>query len=159
MKIALTLAAIALVLTGTLIWGINDRSSAYFDDRCFANFTYNDSNTSDALKFEGNILFEFSKSKTGQFTLFGDMTYQGKSYTFSRYVNFDYLLLKNNVYRIKILSQEAMPHDTVPTEIAPLAVKIFFLTGEHSMYLHKHDDSFITIGNTLSPLMNCVIEH
>ncbi len=158
MKIVLVLAAIVLILAGMLVWGINDRTSGYLDDRCFANFTYTDSTSENAFNFEGNIFFEFSHNKTGQFNLSGDMSYQGKNYTFSRYVKFNYVNLRNNAYKIKILSQETMAHDNVPAELSPLAVKIFFLTGEYSMYLHKHNNSFITIGNALSPLMNCVIQ-
>ncbi len=158
MKIALTLCAAVLILTGTLIGGINHRTSTYLEDRCFANFTYTDNTDVNAFNFKGNIFLEFSKNKTGQFNLSGNVSYQGKDYTFSRYVRFAYSHLKNNAYKIKILSHETMAHDNVPAAISPFAIKILFLTGEYSMYLHKHDDSFITIGNSLSPLMNCVIQ-
>ncbi|EMW0510102.1 hypothetical protein ACVD54_002149 [Enterobacter mori] len=158
MKIALTLSATVLILTGALIWGMVNRTSAYIDDRCFANFTYTDNTNEKAFNFKGNIFFEFSKNKTGQFNLSGDVSYQGQNYTFSRYVRFNYVNIKNNAYRIKIISHEPMAHDNVPAAISPLAIKILFLTGEYSMYLHKHDNNFITIGNSLSPLMNCVIQ-
>ena len=51
-----------------------------------------------------------------------------------------------------------MAHDNVPADLSPLAIKIFFLSGEYSMHMTKNDNNFITIGNALSPLMNCVIQ-
>lgn len=158
MKFALTLSAVIATLTATFFWGLMGHSSSYLDDRCFANFTYTDSTDSNAFSFKGNIVFEMSKNKTGQFNLSGDMGYQGKNYTLSRYVKFTYTNIKDNSYRVKVLSQETMAHDNVPADLSPLAIKIFFLSGEYSMHMTKNDNNFITIGNALSPLMNCVIQ-
>lgn len=158
MKILLALSAVILILTATLIYGMYHRSSNYFDDRCYANFTYTGSKNDNAFNFHGNVFLELSNNKTGQFNLSGDVSYSGENYTLSRHVKFNYINIKNDAYRVHILSNEPMAHDNVPEEIAPLATKILLLSGEHSMYIHKYDNNLITIGNALSPLMNCVIQ-
>jgi hypothetical protein len=147
-----------MLLTGALLWGIIVRPSAYIDDRCFARFTYEDGSEDQSFSFTGNVAFEFSKNKTGQFNLSGDMYSQGKKYIFSRYVKFNYTNTASNAYNVKILSHESLAHDNVPESLSSFAVKIFFLSGEHTMYMKKQGDSYITIGNTLSPVMNCVIQ-
>lgn len=158
MKNALVFVTIITVLTGTLLWGIIVRPSTYINDRCFANFAYKDGSNDQPFTFSGNVAFEFSEDKTGQSNLYGDIDYQGKNYTFSRYVKFKYLNTSSNAYTVKILKQEKLAHDNTPENLSSLAIKVFFLSGEHSMYMKKHGDSFITIGNTLSPVMNCVIQ-
>jgi hypothetical protein len=55
-------------------------------------------------------------------------------------------------------TKDIMAHDNVPEDITLLTTKIFGMEGEYVISLDKKDNNYITIANTLSPLMNCVIQ-
>ena len=153
----MTLVLAIAALTSLFIWQVSERSGVYFDDRCFANITYVDASDK-AFLFRGNVTFEFDNNKTGVFNLSGNIDYQGKAYRLSRYITFTYNNINGNKYRMKTTTRDIMAHDNVPADLTPLATKIFGMEGEYMLYLHKKDDNYITIANTLSPLMNCVIQ-
>lgn len=152
-----TLLLAALALTCLFIWQITERTNVYYADRCFADVTYADAVNQDLL-FKGNITFEFNKKQTGVFNLSGNIDYQGYRYRLSRYVSFTYHNVHGNQYRMKNTTQEIMAHDNVPEETSKLVSKIFGLEGDYIVYLQKNNDNYITIANTLSPMLNCVIQ-
>jgi hypothetical protein len=157
MKLMTTLAMAAVALICVLVWQLNQRAGTYFDERCFANITYVDASDNDFL-FKGNVTFDFNKNKTGIFNLSGNIDYQGHLYRLSRYITFTYHNVGGNQYRMKTTTKDIMAHDNVPKEIATLTTKIFGMEGEYAISLNKKDNNYITIANTLSPLMNCVIQ-
>lgn len=157
MKLMTTLTLVVIALTGMLVWQLTQRAGTYFGERCFANITYIDTSDNDFM-FKGNVTFDFDKNKTGGFNLSGNINYQGKLYRLSRYITFTYHNVSGNQYRMKTTTKDIMAHDNLPKEIAPLASKIFGMEGEYAIFLNKKDDNYITIANTVSPLMNCVIQ-
>ena len=147
MKLMTTLVLAVVALICLLTWQLSLRSGVYFDKRCFANITYVDA-SDHALLFKGNITFEFNKNETGVFNLSGNIDYQGRQYRLSRYITFTYHNVSGNQYRM----------NNVPEDITLLTTKIFGMEGEYVISLDKKDNNYITIANTLSPLMNCVIQ-
>lgn len=157
MKLIATLLVAIIALTCLLIWQLNERAGVYFDDRCFGNVTYVDA-SDNALRFEGNVTFDFKKTNTGMFNLTGNIDYHENNYRLSRYISFTYDNVSGNQYRINTTTKDIMAHDNVPAELLPLVTRIFGMEGEYTIYLHKDDNNFITIANALSPLINCVIQ-
>lgn len=157
MKLMVTLLVAIASLTSLLIWQISKSSAVYYNDRCFANVTYVDASDNSFL-FNGNVTFEFSKNKNGIFNISGNIDYKGSRYHLSRYVAFTYNNINGNQYRMITSTKDVLAHDSLPENILPLATKIFGLNGEYTIYLNKKDNNFITIANTLAPLMNCVIQ-
>lgn len=157
MKLMTTLVLAVVALICLLTWQLSLRSGVYFDKRCFVNITYVDA-SDHALLFKGNITFEFNKNETGVFNLSGNIDYQGRQYRLSRYITFTYHNVSGNQYRMNTTTKDIMAHDNVPEDITLLTTKIFGMEGEYVISLDKKDNNYITIANTLSPLMNCVIQ-
>lgn len=157
MKLVNTFVLTTVVLICLLIWQLSQRTGVYFDERCFANATYVDA-SDDALLFKGNITFEFNKDRTGAFNISGNIGYQGHQYRLSRYVTFTYHNVRGNQYRMNTTTKYIMAHDNVPKDLTQLTTKIFGMQGEYIISLEKRNNNYITIANTLSPLMNCVIQ-
>lgn len=157
MKLMTTLVLTMVTLIFLLTWQLSLRTDDYFNNRCFANITYIDASDS-AFLFKGNIMVEFNKNKTGSFNLSGDIDYQGRQYQLSRFITFTYHNVSGNQYRMNTTTKDIMAHDNVPKDITQLTTKIFGMEGEYAIFLEKRGNNYITIANTLSPLMNCVIQ-
>lgn len=157
MKIFSLLLILLIGFLGAHLWYLSERDQPYFDNRCFANINYIDETENAQFRFNGNISIDFSRNKSGLYNLSGMLEKDGKKYTLSRNVKFRYTNISGDSYHITITSHEIMQHDTAPENISTFAVKMFALSGEYSMNLARHNDNYITIGNTVSPVMNCVI--
>ncbi|HAT2830539.1 TPA: hypothetical protein I8370_003601 [Klebsiella oxytoca] len=157
MKLISTLLVLIIVLTGLFIWQIRERAGIYFYERCFANVTYVDASNKDFL-FKGNVTFEFNENRSGEFNLTGDLEYQGEHYHLSRYVTFNYDNVDGNHYNMITSTKDIMAHDNIPDKLLPLISKILGLSGKYTLYINKNNGNYFTIANSLSPLMNCVIQ-
>ncbi|AVH17525.1 hypothetical protein CWR52_10060 [Enterobacter sp. SGAir0187] len=157
MKLMTTLTLAMVMLIFLLTWQLSLRSDVYFDKRCFANITYVGDSDSSFL-FKGNVTVEFNKDKTGAFNISGNVDYQGRQYQLSRFITFSYHNVSGNQYRMNTTTKDIMAHDNIPKNITPLTIKIFGMEGEYATFLEKRENNYITIANTLSPLMNCVIQ-
>lgn len=158
MKLTGLFVTLIVLLAGLFAWGANSHPKEYFSDRCFANLTYDSSTKEEDFTFNGNIAFEFRTDKTGQFNLSGFMKSDGKTWTFSRYITFNYRNISANKYHITITGQAPMVHDNAPDNVSALAVKMLGLGGQYAVYLQRTDDNYFTIGIPLSPVINCVIQ-
>lgn len=157
MKINVLLTTAVVVLSGLLFFNLAGNSGDYLDSRCFANTSYVDATDETALKFTGNVNYEFTPQSAGVFVLTGILFYQGNRYIFSRHVTFHYKNVTRNKYRITLVEKEPLAHDNTPEDIADLAIKILGLSSDYYIFLQEHDNNTITIGTPLSPSLNCVI--
>lgn len=157
MKIPVFLTVAIVALSGLLLFNLLNKAGHYPDRRCFANTNYMDATDDTALRFTGNVNYEFTAQSTGVFDLTGILTWQGNRYIFSRHVTFRYQNIAKNRYRITVLEKDSLAHDNTPEDIAARAIKIIGLSSDDDIFLHEHDNNTITLGTPLFPSLNCVI--
>lgn len=145
------------LLSVLAVWQQWRMEPIYFTKNCFSDLNYTDASSDRTFMFTGGIVFDFYSNGTGVLTMTGKLKKDNETYGLSRFTQFSYRKSLGNNYIISFTSQKPTPHDDIPGEMAGTVLKMLGLTGEHSLYLQPHSDDFITIGNSSSPFLTCVI--
>ena len=146
------------LLSVLAVWQQWRLAPAYFTKHCFSDLHYTDESSDHYFSFTGGVVFDFYSNRTGVLTVTGKLMKGDMTYGLSRFTRFNYRKSIGNNYMMTFTSENPTPHDDIPDEMAGAVLKMLGLTGEHSMYLQAHSDNFITIGNSSSPFLTCVIK-
>ncbi|QCT19102.1 hypothetical protein FEM41_05250 [Jejubacter calystegiae] len=157
MKRTIALLLILMALAASFAWLSLNHGRGYYQSSCEVNLNYSDSTEGDPYHFYGNLVFDFETNRTGQLYLSGSARSADQDYIFSRYVNFSYLNENNNRYRMAINKVNKIGHDSAPDEVAQKIYRVIGLVGGVYVYMERHRDGYILLGNMVSPVMTCVI--
>lgn len=157
MMFRLVLSFLFCLLSVLAVWQQWRMAPAYFTKNCFSDLNYSDVSSARSFMFTGGVVFDFYSNRTGILTVTGSLKKDDVTYGLSRFTHFNYKKSIGNNYMISFTSEKPTPHDDIPDEMAGAVLNMLGLTGEHSVYLQPHSDEFITIGNSSSPFLTCVI--